>query len=260
MTLARFVSRSWIDRLPDVLQQQADVLARLYDIALGDLRIRAFSLAGSIARGQGDSLSDLDTRVWIADDGFDEAINELPAIARAVGETLDILFETPGSPFLFIQYADGVQVELLAVRTSAISEGVGREVVLFDRDGLLRVAPEPPPPWGIGLWTGWAAMRLYDLDKYLRRDEIWRAFIQLQEIRNLLLRHHAALAGLPDPELGLVSIRDYGGTLPPGLEDTVARLDPADIRRAALACAELLAASERRPFTDLVLRRLQSGA
>jgi hypothetical protein len=103
-------------------------------------------------------------------------------------------------------------------------------------------------------------MRLYDLDKYLRRDEIWRAFIQLQEVRNLLLRHHAALAGLPDPELGLVSIRDYDGTLPPGLEDTVARLDPADIRRAALACAELLAATERRPFTDLVLRRLQGGA
>ena len=102
-------------------------------------------------------------------------------------------------------------------------------------------------------------MRLYDLDKYLRRDEIWRAFIQLQEIRNLLLRHYAARAGLPDPELGLVSIRDYDGTLPPGLEDTVAHLDPADIRRAAVACAELLAASERRPFTDLVVRRLQGG-
>jgi hypothetical protein len=260
MTLARFVGRSWIARLPAVLQQQGDVLARLYDIVHGDLRIRAFSLAGSVARGHGDSLSDLDTRVWIADDEFDDAINGLPAIARAVGTTLDILFETPGSPFLFIQYADGVQVELLAVRTSAISEGVGREAVLFDRDRLLRDASEPPPPWSIGLWTGWAAMRLYDLDKYLRRDEIWRAFIQLQEVRNLLLRHHAALAGLPDPELGLVSIRDYDGTLPPGLEDTVARLDPADIRRAALACAELLAATERRPFTDLVLRRLQSGA
>jgi hypothetical protein len=260
MTPARFVGRNWIDRLPDVLRQQADVLARLYDIAYADLRIRAFSLAGSVARGHGDSLSDLDTRVWISDDEFDEAINELPAIARAVGETEDILFETPGSPFLFIQYADGVQVELLAVRTSAIGEGVPRQVVLFDRDGLLRDAPEPPSPWDVGLWTGWAAMRLYDLDKYLRRYETWRAFIQLQEIRNLLLRHHAAKAGLPDPELGLVSIRDYDGTLPPGLENTVANLDPADIRRAAVACAELLAASERRPFTDLVLRRLRSGA
>lgn len=67
MTLARFVGRSWIDRLPDVLQQQADVLARLYDVAHGDPRIRAFSLAGSVARGHGDSLSDLDTRVWISD-------------------------------------------------------------------------------------------------------------------------------------------------------------------------------------------------
>lgn len=259
MTLARFVGRSWIDRLPEVLRPQADVLARLYDVVHGDLRIRAFSLAGSVARGHGDSLSDLDARVWIADDEFDDAINGLPAIARAVGTTLDILFETPGSPFLFIQYADGVQVELLAVRTSAIGEGLGAEAILFDRDELLADAREPPAPWGVGLWTGWAAMRLYDLDKYLRRDEVWRAFIQLQEIRNLLLRHHAASAGLPDPELGLVSIRDYGGTLPPGLEDTVARLDPADIRRAALACTRLLPPAESRPFTDLVLRRLQTG-
>jgi hypothetical protein len=43
---------------------------------------------------------------------LDEAINELPVFARAAGETLDILFEIPGSPFLFIQYAAGVQVEL----------------------------------------------------------------------------------------------------------------------------------------------------
>jgi hypothetical protein len=260
MTLVRFVGRTWIDRLPDVLQQQADVLARLYAAACGELRIRAFSLAGSVARRQGDSFSDLDTRVWIADDEFDEAINELPTLAREVGETLDILFESPGSPFLFIQYMNGVQVELLAVRTSAISGGIGREVVLFDRDGVLADAPEPSPPWGIELWTGWAAMRLYDLDKYLRRGEIWRAFIQLQEVRNLLLRHHAALAGLPNPDLGLVSIRDYDGTLPPGLGETVASLDPTDIRRAALACAELLAVFERRPFTDLVISRLQGAA
>jgi predicted nucleotidyltransferase len=257
VTLTRYEDRLWINRLPEALRQQAAVLARLVDITENDQRIRAFSLAGSVGRGRGDELSDLDTRVWIADDEFDDTIKALPVIARTVGETLDILFETPGSPFLFIQYADGVQVELLAVRTSAISDGVGDQVVLFDRDGVLRDAPEPPPPWGIRLWTGWAAMRLYDLDKYLRRGETWRAYVQLQEIRNLLLRHHAALAGVPDPELGLVSIRDYDATLPPRLEETVARLDSADIRRAALVCAEMLATYESRPFFDLVLRRLR---
>jgi hypothetical protein len=260
MTVTTHVDRSWIERLPDDLRKQANVLARLFDLVHGDLRIRAFSLRGSVARGKGDALSDLDTRVWIRDDEFDDAIGALPVIARAVGETLDILFETPGSPFLFIEYADGVQVELLAVRASAISDGLQPQIVLFDRDGLLRDASTEAPPYGLPFWTGWAAMRLYNLDKYLRRNEIWRAYIQLQTVRDLLLFHQAALAGVPDPELGLTSLRDYGGALPPRLGETIASLDPADIRRAAVVCAEILGDFEPRPFTEIVLDRLREGA
>jgi predicted nucleotidyltransferase len=260
MTVTTHVDRSWIERLPDALRKQANVLDRLFDVAHGEVRVRALSLRGSIARGKGDALSDLDTRVWIRDDEFDEAIGVLPVIARAVGETLDILFETPGSPFLFIEYADGVQVELLAVRASAVSDGLQQQIVLFDRDGLLRDAAEEAPPYGLPFWTGWAAMRLYNLDKYLLRNEIWRAYIQLQTVRDLLLCHQASLAGVPDPELGLTSLRDYGGELPPRLRETIALLDPADIRRAAIVCAEILADFESRPFTQIVLDRLREGA
>jgi hypothetical protein len=256
--VTRFDGRQWIDRLPDGVQDQAAVLARLLAAVEGDQRINAFSVTGSFARGRADELSDLDTRVWISDDRFDDVVGDLPVIARAGGETLDILFETPASPFLFIQYTGGVQVELLAVRTSEISDGVREQAVLLDRDGVLRNAPAPPEPWDIGLWVGWAWMRLYDLDKYLRRGEVWRASIQLQEVRNLILRRHAAVAGLPEPQLGLISIANHRGTLPPRLEETVAGLDPADIRRAALVCAEELRRHERRPFADYVLRRLEA--
>jgi predicted nucleotidyltransferase len=237
---------------------QAAALLRLLDAVHGDQRVRAFSLGGSMARGRADELSDLDTRVWVADDVFDSMLADLPSLARAVGMPLDILFETPGSPFLFVQYVDGVQLELLAVRASEVSEGVTGHVVLLDRDGLLDDAPEPPPPWGVDLWVGWAWMRLFDLDKYLRRGEIWRAFIQLQEIRNLLLRHHAATTEIPEPELGLTSILNFNGSLPARLEETVAELDAADLRRAASVCAQLLAGYERRPFGDFVQARLAS--
>jgi predicted nucleotidyltransferase len=162
--VTRFDSRQWIDRLPDGVQDQAAVLARLLAAVEGDQRISAFSVTGSFARGQADELSDLDTRVWISD----------------------------------------------------------------------------------------------DRDKYLRRGEVWRAFIQLQEVRNLILRRHAAVAGLPEPQLGLISIANHHGTLPPRLEETVAELDPADIRRAALVCAEELRRHEQRPFADYVLRRLEA--
>ena len=257
MTVTTHVDRSWIDSLPSELGKQANALARLFDLAFADSRIRALSLRGSVARGKGDALSDLDTRVWIRDEEFEDAISVLPLLARGVGDTLDILFEEPGTPFLFIEYADGVQIELLAVRASEISGGLQPQIVLFDRDGLLREASAEGPPWGIKYWTGWAGMRLYNLDKYLRRNEIWRAYIQLQTVRDLLLRHQAALEGVPDPELGLTSLRDYGGALPVRLEETTASLDPADIRRAAVVCAELLIEFEPRPFAELVLRRLR---
>ncbi len=248
--------RDWIRGLPRAVALQAAALLRLLDAVEADQRVRAFSLAGSVARGQADEFSDLDTRLWVADDEFDSMLADLPSLARTVGVQLDVLFETPGSPFLFIQYVDGVQLELLAVRASDVNEGVSSHLVLLDRDGLLADAPEQAPPWGLGLWLGWAWMRLFDLDKYLRRGQVWRAFIQLQEVRNLLLRHHAAAAGIPEPELGLTTILNVNGSLPARLEETVAELNAADLRRAASVCAELLASYERRPFSDFVQARL----
>ena len=180
---------------------------------------------------------------------------DLPSFARAVGVPLDILFETPGSHFLFVQYVDGVQLELLALRTSEATGAVSGELVLIDRDGRLRGVDETPPPWDMNLWLGWAWMRLFDVEKYLRRGVLWRALIKLEEAR-MLLRHHAATTGIPEPQLGLTSILNFHGTLPTRLDETVAALDAVDLRRAACACAELLATYERRPFGDLVQARL----
>src|SRR2546421_11095768 len=204
-------AREWIDRLPRVVAPQAAALTRLLEAVDADPRVRALELKGSIARGQADEHSDLDTRVWISDDDFDATLADLPALARAVAMPLDILFERPGSPFLFVQYVDGVQLELLARRSSEAKGRIAGEVVLLDRDGLLRHSYEPAAPWDIDLWSGWAWMRLFDLDKYLRRGSLWEALIKLEEARTLLLRHHAAETGIPDPQLGLTSILDFAG-------------------------------------------------
>ena len=251
-------AREWINGLPRDVAAQAGVLTRLLERADEDKRIRAVSLEGSLARGGADELSDLDTRIWVADDEFDSMLADLPSFARAVGVPLDILFETPGSHFLFVQYVDGVQLELLALRTSEATGAVSGELVLIDRDGRLRGVEVTPPLWDMNLWLGWAWMRLFDVEKYLRRAVLWRALIKLEEARTLLLRHHAATTGIPEPQLGLTSILNFHGTLPLRLEETVAGLDAADLRRAAYVCAELLATYERRPFGDLVQARLAS--
>jgi predicted nucleotidyltransferase len=249
-------AREWINGLPREVAAQADVLTRVLEQVDNDQRIRAISLEGSMARGGADELSDIDARIWVADDEFDSVLADLPSFARAVGAPLDILFETPGSHYLFVQYVDGVQLELLALRASEATGAVSGELVLIDRDGRLRGIEETPAPWDTNLWLGWAWMRLFDLEKYLRRGVVWRALIKLEEARTLLLRHHAATTGIPESQLGLTSILNFHGKLPTRLEETVAGLDPADLRRAACVCAELLATYERRPFGDLVQARL----
>lgn len=52
----------------------------------------------------------MDSWVWIRDDEYKAALADLPSLARAVGTPLDILFETPGSPYLFVQFVEGVQL------------------------------------------------------------------------------------------------------------------------------------------------------
>jgi predicted nucleotidyltransferase len=246
----------WIDRLPTTVAPQAAALRRLLEAAEADPRVRALAIHGSVARGEADELSDLDTAVWVSDEQFDALLDDLPSLARAAGDALDILFERPGSPYLFVQFADGVQLELRAWHASEADGRTVDEVVLLDRDGLLDEVHERSAPWDKDLWTGWAWMRLYDLDKYLRRGSLWEALIKLEEARTMLLRHHAAVTGMPDPQLGLTSILDFGGSPPDRLEETVAGLDADELRRAALACAELLAVYDQRPFGDFVVARL----
>jgi len=115
--------RAWIDRLPERVAPQAAVLGRLLDAVEADPRIWALELKGSVARGTADEHSDLDTRVLVGDEAYDGVLADLPALVRNIGPTIDILFERPGSPFLFVQFANGVQLELPARRTSESGDG-----------------------------------------------------------------------------------------------------------------------------------------
>jgi hypothetical protein len=98
---------------------------------------------------------------------------------------------------------------------------------------------------------GWCA--LIDADKYLRRGSLWEAHNRLHEARHKIWALWAAATGAIYPWHGLSQVLDHDPkNLPPGIESTVARLDRADLRRAAQASATVLtqvsvAAAQRCP-------------
>lgn len=60
--------RDLIDALPAALAPQARLLRRLLDAVEPDERFRALELYGSLARGNADADSDVDVRLWVADE------------------------------------------------------------------------------------------------------------------------------------------------------------------------------------------------
>lgn len=258
-------AEDWIRALPAELASHTGLLSRLLAALQADERVRALELQCSVARGAGDELSDLDVGIWIADGRFDERIRQLPALLQGLGEIVDAIATTLDSnPYFFVQFADGVQLDAVARRASEARGRVPDAVVLLDRDDLfgrpyeptvMRADDETRRAWAFFAWVA-----LANLDKYLRRGSLWEALQQLEEARTNLLRLHAASLGIPYPSFGLTSVLDAPADLPDGLEETIARLDAGDIRRAAGACADLLDRHEPPPLAGWVRRRLDAGA
>src|SRR5207302_2255540 len=130
----------------------------------------------------------------------------------------------------------------------------------LDRDGLLAEPYEPESHRADGRelreWSFHAWFALGNLDKYLRRGSLWEARASLEEARADLLRLHAAAHGAPYPVFGLTSVLDAGVPLPHGLEQTVAGLDAAELRAAALALIDLLDEHGPPPLATRVRARL----
>jgi hypothetical protein len=143
------------------------------------------------------------------------------------------------------QYADGTQLDLVATPVSSLRGRVPDAVVLHDPDGHLARPYRPvvlsATAADVREWTllGWSA--LADAAKYLRRRSVWEALSRLEEARGLALRLWAVDQGVAYPLFGLTSLLDDpGASLPAGLDATAARADWDELRRAVVACAELL--------------------
>jgi hypothetical protein len=193
------------------------------------------------------------------------------AALPGLGALVDVLAPAAAEPWIrriFAQFADGTQLDLAVVAQEDIRlrrrDGGAPDFIPVYEAGVATESAESQPPGESGAafavtgdqvreWAFLAWCALTDLDKYLRRGSLWEAHNRLNLARHHIWELWAAAIGAMYPWHGLSQVLDHDpGTLPPGIEATVAGLDGTDLRRAARATARVLttvsvAAARRRP-------------
>ena len=244
------MSDEWLLGLPNELALQRAVMRGLIEQAKANDRIRLVVVGCSIGRGNADALSDVDAYVGVADDGDWRA--SLPAIDAGlpkIGPILDLhhqfLSDAKRADYrhTFIQYEDGVQVDLVVSPAFAHRAPDREWVVLYDPDGRVSGAPEQRDPTSeqVRTWMFGGLGRLSAAAKYLERGSLWEALTVLEAARADLWRLWAVAIGAPDPQYGVTAVLDLPeARVLPGMERTIARLDHVSLRDASIACLDLL--------------------
>ena len=244
-------ARRWLAAMPGQVAGQRSLLESLITAAEGEPAFRWVELGGSLARGAGDELSDIDAGLGVADDGWDEGLAAAAAAVHAAGPVADEFRQRfpgeDGQPawHLVTLYETGLQLSLVVMRASWRAGLPPQSVALYDLDGQLG-RPWTPDTTEADAATarewaclGWVA--LGDLAKYADRGSVWEARAKLEEARAQAWQLWAVAVGAVYPAFGLTAVLDVPGvTLPPGIEATAAGLGLPDVRRAADATADLL--------------------
>ena len=121
---------------------------RAVNVFVGDERVRALWLGGSVAREDADAHSDLDLLVTVADaefDGFAAAWREWLAAITPTVLARQIPF-LQGSVYSVTPSCE--RLDVVTERVSALRVSRFHRAVVFDRDGLDASRPAPPPPPG----------------------------------------------------------------------------------------------------------------
>lgn len=246
---------SWLASLG--LPRHERLLRDLVAHATRDRRVRFIELACSVARGAGDELSDLDLGIGIDDNAWPSALDDLSVALRLLGEPIDVLEHEmtswAGRPHrrYFIQFADLVQVDLVAMPASTRGGLPPGSIAIYDPDGRLASPMSPPQehatPADVREWAFEAYVALMNMDKYLRRGSPWEALEQLHVGRTLTWQLWAVARGIPFPAFGLTAVLDADGAeTPPGLQATVAGLSPDQLRFGGAALLPLVTDIARR--------------
>jgi hypothetical protein len=247
----------WIAAIPGDTTAQRRILTQLVEAAGDSPRLRWIEMTGSLARGAGDALSDIDAGMGIADAEWDATDDGAAAVAAT--ETILHGFGPVADSFrqrfagkddatcwhLVTLYESGVQLSLVIMPASWRQGLPPLSVALYDADAILARPYLPPSARATAQdareWACLGWMALGDVAKYAERGSAWEARARLEEARGMLWQLWAIALESTYPAFGLTSVLDTPGAhLPAGIETTAAGLAVADVLTAAAALAGLL--------------------
>lgn len=244
------ISVAWLDELPGELTHHVTILHRMIAEVNRDQRFRALQVQGSLGRGTGDRYSDLDVGVVVAADAWPEIVGDLPAIIRRLGDVVDDYYEFQpyGAPpqvlRSWIQYVNGIQLDLLVVPATAVlgSGPDGRSLV--DPDGLLPRTDNPmrrSGPADIARWSFICWGALAETAKNVARDRPVSAIEWLNSARRATISCWAAAHDLDFAAYANVvaATMDVSGPWLDGLERTYPEPESISVGAAALELARL---------------------
>ena len=230
-------------------------LAALLQALAGDAGVLGVRLGGSLARGGGDALSDLDVVVEVHPDHFGAVWSDREALARIAGDVVLALEHQWGPPVqeacYAAVYADGLYLDLVfrrVFRQGSRPEPAG-DVVLWRRADIPDHPSGPPSseeplpilvdPLEDTFALFWCGSLL--CAKHLVRKDLWNALWFVQSRRDLFLRAWRLAHSSEHLEWGWHSVRqDLPAWLMDRLAHAVPRLDQEELARALLAMTDLM--------------------
>ncbi len=232
------------------LARHRDLIDTLTRLVADDEEFRWFEVGCSLGAGRADQHSDIDAGVGYRGDGTNvEALGR--RLVSNAGAIVDLLIHRmagrdPGSIRCAVEYASGVQLDLVVMPASHSLGLPDETIAVVDKDGTLATpwTPDvagPPSAREAREWAYLAWWALSDVAKYVSRGSLFEALDRLAAARGFVLRLVAVGSETRYPSFGLTSILDFRpGALPATLAATYCRAEATAVVDAAEATADLL--------------------
>jgi len=240
----------WLRSLPPSLARQRAVMESFLTTARDGDRIRVVVVGCSIGRGVGDELSDIDALIGVRVDAWEAALADSRRWIERAGPVLDMhqMLMPDGAPpdkqnqHSYVQYADGVEMDLVVARVRDDWRRRADWIVLYDPDGVVpheitrsTQTADDLRRWGYAVFT-----RLGAVAKYTTRGALWEAHNVLELARADVWRIWAVAEGVPDAQYGVTAVFDDSRRpKPAGMSRTIASLEKRSLVAAAIACCDI---------------------